>query len=82
MLITLAGALVMHWQGGTAADRQAARRITPNRIESAGASPAAPPASQPRQASILGVTTCPQTVRTQLGRADPCHPAVQPEDLQ
>ena len=51
------------------------RRIKPHRIQSAGASPAAPPASQPRRASTLGATTCPQTVRTQLGRADPCHPA-------
>ncbi len=33
VLITLAAALVRHRQRGTAADRQAARRITPHRMQ-------------------------------------------------
>ena len=85
VLITLAAALVRHRQRGTAADRQAGAPAKCH-IESGVPAPA-PRRRQPvgpggRPHSVL--TTCPKTVRTQLaaGRADPCRPAVQPEDPQ
>lgn len=59
VLITLAAALVMHRRRGTAANGQAARRITPHRIQSAEHSPAAPPASRPRRVSMLRANDVP-----------------------
>jgi hypothetical protein len=84
VLITIAAALVRHRQRGIAADRQAGAGS--RHIESGVPAPA-PRRRQPVSPggcphSVL--TTCPQTVRTQLaaGRADPCRPVVQPEDLR
>jgi hypothetical protein len=84
VLITLAAALV---RLGSAGPQPTARQAPAKCHIESGVPAPAPRRRQPvgpggRPHSVL--TICPQTVRTQLaaGRADPCRPAVQPEDLQ